>query len=275
MRVTSRLSSLPGRTAVAVPGIAAFLALPLVDEPVLTASVLGLVAALTGYEVVRLTAPGTGTPAFVTAALLCGGAAAAAGLLATPHVMLIPLVPGIAFALLRISSCGPERAAASLAGPLGMLALVAAGFGALVRLATGPASPWMMTVPLAACWVGDTAAFLTGNLCGRGHRMAPAVSPGKTWEGLLAGLAGSSLAVVLLSMVLPGLSALQGLAVGLAAGLAAVLGDLVESTLKRDAGVKDSGRLLLQHGGFLDRFDALVIAALVTWALLSIMRVTA
>ncbi|HUO87122.1 MAG TPA: phosphatidate cytidylyltransferase [Thermoanaerobaculia bacterium] len=119
--------------------------------------------------------------------------------------------------------------------------------------------PWLLFLGFAIIFLGDTAAYYVGRRVGR-HKMAPVVSPNKSWEGAAAGLlAGVAAAAVWgwwrLGEVSPGL-----LAVAVATAVAAQLGDLVESILKRAAGVKDSGRSLPGHGGILDRADATFFA---------------
>ncbi len=130
---------------------------------------------------------------------------------------------------------------------------------------------------LCVVWAGDTAGLYVGRAWGR-HKMAPSLSPNKTWEGTLGSLAGSLLATGAL-LGLAHLLAIEwdsallsypddvwywlGLAVVINA--AAQVGDLAESALKRSAGVKDSGSLLPGHGGVLDRIDALLVAAPVLW----------
>jgi phosphatidate cytidylyltransferase len=116
---------------------------------------------------------------------------------------------------------------------------------------------------LLAVWAGDTLAFFAGRLIGR-HKLAPKISPGKTWEGLVAGM----LATIFVTFVAlydtrdEWLTIGQALLLGLAIAAAAPLGDLFESLVKRDMGVKDSGRLLAGHGGILDRIDAQLFAAI-------------
>lgn len=114
-------------------------------------------------------------------------------------------------------------------------------------------------------WVGDSLAFLGGRRFGR-RRLAPRISPGKTMEGSLFGLAGSALAA-LLCVGLFGLSLPPwgALALGTGIGVAGQLGDLIESLLKRLAGVKDSGTLIPGHGGLLDRIDALALTFPLAW----------
>jgi phosphatidate cytidylyltransferase len=115
---------------------------------------------------------------------------------------------------------------------------------------------------LLAVFADDTAAYLIGRLIGR-HKLAPSLSPGKTWEGFVA---GSVAAVAVCFFALyeereTFLSIPEALVLGCAVALAVALGDLFESTLKRDMEVKDTGRLLGGHGGMLDRIDSLLFAA--------------
>ena len=105
-------------------------------------------------------------------------------------------------------------------------------------------------------WASDTFAFLVGTKIGK-HKLAPAISPGKTWEGFTGGAIGS-IAAVLACGYLWKISLVHSAVMGLLIGVVAPLGDLVESALKRFAGVKDSGRLLPGHGGVLDRFDSMM-----------------
>jgi len=129
-------------------------------------------------------------------------------------------------------------------------------------------SPWLVLAAMAIVWIADTAAYFTGRAFGR-RKLAPLVSPGKTWEGVWGALA----AVVVYAFALVPFARAAGydgpagpiavaawIALALALALMSVLGDLYESWLKREAGVKDSGRLLPGHGGVLDRVDALLAA---------------
>ncbi len=128
---------------------------------------------------------------------------------------------------------------------------------ALVRL---QALPWVLLAVLGVMWIADTAAYFAGRVWGH-HKLAPSISPGKTWEGV----AGAAVAVAVYH-ALVWYFAFRGVTVEtgiFAAWLVAcllplsVLGDLFESWIKRQAGVKDSGKLLPGHGGVLDRIDAL------------------
>lgn len=115
---------------------------------------------------------------------------------------------------------------------------------------------------LLAVFAADTLAFFVGRLVGR-HKLAPIMSPGKTWEGFIGGTA-AAVAVAFFALYPERDSFLtipQSLVLGAVVALAAALGDLFESALKRDMQVKDSGRILAGHGGMLDRIDAHLFAA--------------
>ena len=129
------------------------------------------------------------------------------------------------------------------------------------------ASPWLLLAIAALVWVADIAAYFAGRKFGR-HKLAPAVSPGKTWEGVAGAMLGVALYGVALDYVAQAhptpLSGIFGFSLGVPVivamlGLAAlsVVGDLFESWMKRGAGLKDSSSLLPGHGGILDRIDAL------------------
>jgi phosphatidate cytidylyltransferase len=112
---------------------------------------------------------------------------------------------------------------------------------------------------LLAVWAGDAAAYFVGRLVGR-HKLAPTVSPGKSWEGLIAGTVATVAVTFVAVYEQSFLTIPESLALGVVIAIVAPLGDLFESALKRDADVKDSGRLLGGHGGVLDRIDALLLA---------------
>ena len=135
---------------------------------------------------------------------------------------------------------------------------------------------------LLVTFASDTTAFFVGQAWGK-HHLAPKISPGKTWEGAVAGVFGAI--IVSLLFTLPRLFAVsnplyiedlaywQAILLGLAVSVFGQLGDLVESLFKRNMGVKDSGKLIPGHGGFLDRLDSIVFAGIVVyyyvvWAIL-------
>ena len=125
-------------------------------------------------------------------------------------------------------------------------------------------SPWLLLGTMAIVWIADTAAYFAGRAFGK-RKLAPSISPGKSWEGVYGGLiaVGAYVVALLATSVLPadGLSRATAIvAAALFLGVLSVVGDLFESWLKRQAGVKDSGTLLPGHGGVLDRIDALLPA---------------
>jgi phosphatidate cytidylyltransferase len=115
---------------------------------------------------------------------------------------------------------------------------------------------------LVGTFVGDTGAYLGGRTFGRA-KLAPRISPNKTVEGLVIGIVTAVAAVWFAGLYQDWLSGTDALVLGLAVALAAPVGDLFESYLKRDAGMKDTGRLFGAHGGALDRLDAVLFTAVV------------
>ena len=213
----------------------------------------------------------------------------------TPQVSALKFVLGLGFACAaapflfltismrrrQMSSAYPAAAASTFA-----FVYIAAPLAMLVQLRQQWAGAFWLLYLLLVVWAGDIFAYFVGRSLGR-HLMAPRISPKKTWEGAAASLAASLLVTSLLfshaleisSFLLrvglierrDGLFALEKremwpiilLTVGL--NIAAQLGDLVESLIKRGAGVKDSGTILPGHGGMLDRIDALLFAAPLLW----------
>lgn len=135
---------------------------------------------------------------------------------------------------------------------------------AMLQLIIKMTSPGLLLGVLAFIWINDTGAFLTGSMIGR-HKLFPRISPAKTWEGFLGGLA-LCLAAAWASSVwcsewftVPQLH--LWLAIAATTSVIATLGDLVESLFKRTAGVKDSGHIIPGHGGVLDRIDSLLLVS--------------
>ena len=213
----------------------------------------------------------------------------------TPQISALKFVLGLAFACAiapfifltvamrrdQMNSAYPAAAASSFA-----FVYVAVPMAMLVQLRQQWAGAFWLLYLLLIVWAGDIFAYFVGRAIGR-HLMAPRISPKKTWEGAAASLAASLIVSGLLfTYALPissfllrvglierrdGLFGLEKpelwpiLLLTFALNIAAQLGDLVESLIKRGAGVKDSGSLLPGHGGMLDRIDALLFAAPVLW----------
>jgi phosphatidate cytidylyltransferase len=142
-----------------------------------------------------------------------------------------------------------------------------AGFAVLLML---PADgQWRVIAFIATVVCSDTGGYLAGVLFGK-HPMAPTVSPKKSWEGMGGSLLACAIAgVCFLTLAFDG-QWWQGVLFGLAIAVAATLGDLAESMIKRDLGIKDMGSLLPGHGGLMDRLDSLLAAAPVAYLLLSL-----
>jgi phosphatidate cytidylyltransferase len=158
-----------------------------------------------------------------------------------------------------------ERAGRHMAACLASLVYVPmlAAVWPLMKSEYGPG--WLF-VTLALAFLSDTVAYIFGRLWGR-HKLYPAVSPGKTWEGSLGGLVGGVLATVGFGSLLlvPELPVGHALVLGVVGSLVGQVGDLFESMLKRGYGVKDSGGILGAHGGMLDRVDALLFVGPVVY----------
>ena len=122
---------------------------------------------------------------------------------------------------------------------------------------------WWMLATFFGVWGFDTGAFFAGRWFGR-HQMAPLISPKKTWEGAGGGLILALIGVFLFTLPI-GVAWYHVVAIGVLVSIAATLGDLAESLLKRDIGVKDSGTIMPGHGGILDRIDSLLFAILVVF----------
>lgn len=118
-------------------------------------------------------------------------------------------------------------------------------------------------------WANDSLAYLVGSTVGR-HKLVPKISPKKSWEGFLAGGLGTIATWVILAVFFPwvGISLPWAILTGTVIGATVVIGDLFESRMKREAGVKDSGNALPGHGGFLDRLDSLILVCLIAYWLL-------
>jgi phosphatidate cytidylyltransferase len=115
---------------------------------------------------------------------------------------------------------------------------------------------------LSLVWIADIGAYFSGRRFGR-HKLAPAISPGKTWEGFAGGLLANLVWIVAIYQMSSGwgMSLPHFVLIGVITSMISVVGDLFESILKREAGVKDSGKLLPGHGGILDRIDSIIAAA--------------
>lgn len=263
--------------AVAIPVVLAILFfLPAVVFDTLVAAVA--LAAL--WEFYRM-AEKTGHPVAKTVGLTGGAAALAAlaGATVAGHDRAASFWP-LFFAMLLLvflaslapllSSLSPSEALAGAGSTIFGILSIALPAGAMCYLRAF--SPRAVLLLFVIVWGCDSAAYYTGRRLGR-RKLAPVVSPNKTWEGTIGGLVGATAigAAAGTWWLLPELGPLMGAAAGALASSAGQIGDLVESLWKRGAGVKDSGSFLPGHGGFYDRIDSLlyagpVLAAILMWS---------
>ena len=229
--------------------------------------------------------PPAAPPGIVTAMRLAGYLLAllipaGATLTASPSVTHLALAAAVFLALVSVLALRTRltrlaRVPAPYLGlPIGALALPAIlSYLIHLRLLQGPpvvrlglslpSGACLLFLVFAACWATDTAAYGVGRAWGR-RKLWPSVSPGKTVEGSIGGLAASAVVVAAFGRLF-GLELHSALVLGLLLGVTGQLGDLAESKLKRVAGVKDSGSLLPGHGGVLDRFDSFLLNAPVAY----------
>ncbi|GAA3896067.1 phosphatidate cytidylyltransferase [Gibbsiella dentisursi] len=162
-------------------------------------------------------------------------------------------------------SAGVWRNSRSLRLVFGLLTIVPFFWGMLALrqydYAQNPfTGAWWLLYVMLLVWGADSGAYMFGKLFGK-HKLAPKVSPGKTWEGLIGGLVTSAVISWLFGRYAPlSVVPVTLLVCSVVAALASVLGDLTESMFKREAGIKDSGSLIPGHGGILDRIDSLTAA---------------
>jgi phosphatidate cytidylyltransferase len=156
-------------------------------------------------------------------------------------------------------AAGQERRNVWLKGAAGLLTVIPA-WSALILIHRGPvAGHWWLLYVLVLIWLADVAAFFTGRLFGH-TKLAPRISPGKTYAGVYGALAGTVLLAVAVDLWFESLTLLPLLALSLVTVVFSIIGDLFESLIKRHSNFKDSGALLPGHGGVFDRIDSVVAA---------------
>jgi len=197
--------------------------------------------------------------------------ARAVGLIAGVALIPTPVEPAL-FVLAAVALVLPFRSMDLKAGFNSAAAMFLGIFyiygGMRAGYLLGRRNAWYLFFALALNWVGDTGAYYVGRRFGR-HKLAPRISPGKSWEGAIASLV---LATAVTALVMPQVILISpwfAAMFGLIGNMAGQLGDLAESALKRGAGVKDSGTLLPGHGGVLDRIDSTLFTLPVIYLLLS------
>lgn len=248
------------RILVAIPGIALAIGAIVVGNPLL-AVVLAIVAGVAVFEYLNLVAPLEPVRwAAYGAVAVCVAAPAVLGLtdFDAPERGVIAglgaaiMIPALGGLLLRDRGEVTMRVGVTAFGAM----YIGLPLGLFVALREQPNGAGAVTNILVGTWAFDTFSYFGGRLWGR-HAVAPRTSPNKTVEGLVAGVVGGTLAVAVAGLYMDWLAVGASLGIGVVVCAFAYLGDLFESLVKRDIGVKDSGSLLAGHGGVLDRFDAL------------------
>ena len=184
----------------------------------------------------------------------CDAALAKAGLLVFVCLLFMEM-------MISKLTLGFDKLAVSIFGGLVIPYLLSS----LVRIGTQFNGRYLILIPFAIAFLSDSGAYFVGCAIGK-HKMAPVISPKKSWEGFFGGLASGVLGMILYVVVL---QFVFGLAVnylyaaiyGFAGSLAGVFGDLCFSAIKRQSGIKDYGNLIPGHGGVLDRFDSIIVVA--------------
>ncbi|MGD9572695.1 MAG: phosphatidate cytidylyltransferase [Thermoleophilia bacterium] len=256
-------TALTSRLLVAIPGIIVAVVVVAVGG-VVFALAMAVVAALALYELYSLTAAARPLrwAGFLGALLVIASAWAFDD---PEHGMLLGL--GASLGLVAVAALIlPRREEITTRVATTLLGVVYIGvpFGILVLMRDLPNGAAAIVNVLVGVWVFDSASYFGGRLWGT-RPIAPLTSPKKTVEGAAIGLVTATLAVWVAGLYMDWIGGWDSLILGLAICPAAFLGDLFESMLKRDAGAKDSGRLLLAHGGVLDRFDALLFGAVAAY----------
>jgi phosphatidate cytidylyltransferase len=219
-----------------------------------------VIVALALYEAVDALAAAARRPS-LWLALVCGLGLPVAAFARKPPLFAAVLAASLygGFFLALRPARGPAPAS-DVSWTLLLVAWIGGGGAAATSLLVLESGQALLITSILIAAAADICAFFVGRSFGR-HKLAPAISPGKSWEGFVGGLAGALVAGAALGGVVDRLGVVHGLALGLICGLLAPIGDLVESLFKRELGLKDSGRLLPGHGGVLDRIDAIVFCA--------------
>ncbi len=226
----------------------------------LLVAVLGVLACRELLTIVRGTAR-----ASADAVALFGVAAMPLASAAWGSAGLLGVASAATLALLLAHTTTPSASARETAVTLLGVTYIGVLLSHLVLVRTLDTGLALVLVAIVSVWASDVFAYLVGSTLGR-HKMAPRISPNKSWEGFIAGTVGTVAVWTIGARVIElGITTPLAAATGIAVALAAVAGDLFESRLKREAGVKDSGTALPGHGGFLDRIDSLILVSAVVY----------
>lgn len=164
--------------------------------------------------------------------------------------------------LLRYAPGQPPNTSYRVLSSLSALVAITAGWASLVWLHHEPGGSWWILLLLLIIWAADIGAYFSGRAIG-GRKLAPAISPGKTWAGFFGGLVSAALVAAVAGKLIPGIDAslVQLALLGVVTAVVSVGGDLFISMHKRTVGLKDTGKIFPGHGGLLDRIDSLLAGA--------------
>lgn len=259
LRVLSAVVGVPFLLGLAIAGGAWYLGLAVFGAIVASLEVFGMLSGA-GYR------PATPLGLALAVAIVLSAALSDARVL--PAALILAMLGGLGWMMLREDTTG-----AILDWGLTLASALYVGgtlFYAVPLRALSDGLFWVLGV-MVCTWVCDIAAFFVGRRWGR-RKLAPRLSPGKSVEGAIGGLVGTIVAAILLGPVLAQIFALAGygpfvspsvprlIGFGLVVGVCAIIGDLMESFIKRQCGAKDSGVAIPGHGGVLDRIDSLLVA---------------
>ncbi|MFP4194428.1 MAG: phosphatidate cytidylyltransferase [Desulfosalsimonas sp.] len=253
------------RWLTAIVAVPALVVLILKGSPAVFACLIAAIAALAIREYFFIVSGGDKAailkPIPITGSIL-GLAMIAAALYAAFEIIFLLMFSGLVLGALfsmpvyRHNTQIMEKVAAQIQG----IVYVFLPLCALVLLRSRPEGLIWVFFVILVVFLGDVGAFYVGTYFGR-HKLAPSISPGKSVEGALGGLAANiAVAVIIKSLLIPDMSFPLTMVFAVTVGIAGQIGDLFESQLKRRSGIKDSGTILPGHGGMLDRIDALLFA---------------
>ena len=250
-----RRSETIARIAWAIPWIAVAITIVIVGGELFAAAMIGF-ACVGIFELFRMTADAR---PFLLTAFVVAAALVTTAFYGDQYEMMIALVASVLL-IFCSAVARPDRDGITLSIAVTMLGIVwiAVPFAHAVLLRELPDHGAALLVDvLVATFVADTAAYAGGRMFGR-HRLAPALSPNKTLEGLAFGIIGGTAGFWFAGLYQDWLPGLDALVIGFCVALLAPVGDLFESMIKRDLQIKDSGTIFGPHGGLLDRLDALL-----------------
>ncbi len=170
--------------------------------------------------------------------------------------------------LIRRHLTGRSNALWNLGGTLSGIIYICLPWAFIFHLRAFPRGIYFLLTLFLCTWACDVSAYIIGSKWGK-KRLSEEVSPNKTWEGFFGGFSGSLLGGVIVAFTFA-FPPLPFLTIGLICGIAGQIGDLAESLVKRESGLKDSGSVIPGHGGFLDRFDSILVSGTITYFLFGV-----